>query len=101
MDEERKRALKKQVRDQERREFLSAMPMTFGQATSLIQTLDARLEKEPCDHTLRFTTEWSGQQGLDPDVVTRWTSQHGGYCDCEVAANLADAIEDAGKLQND
>ena len=99
MDEERKRALKQQVRDQERRAFLNAMPMTLAQATALIEVLDTRLSSESCDHTHRLTSEWCNQQRLDPTIVVGWAREHGGYCDCEVAANIAQPIEDAGKLQ--
>jgi hypothetical protein len=99
MDEERKRALKKQVRDQERQTFMNAMPISLLQAHALIEALDARLANEPCDHTLRLTIEWCKQQGLNPEQVADWTRDHGGYCDCEVAANLAEPVEDAGKLR--
>jgi len=99
MDDAQKRALKQQARNQERRVFLNAMPMTLEQAMALIEALDARLMREACDHTHLMTTGWCSQQGLDANVVVDWARDHGGYCDCEVAANLADPIEDAGKLQ--
>jgi hypothetical protein len=99
MDEERKRALKRQVRDHERSSFLSAMPLTLSQASGLIEALNARLEQTSCDHTHRLTREWCEKQGFDPDAVIPWARDHGGYCDCELAANLSDPIEDAGKLQ--
>jgi len=99
MDDERKRALKQRARNQERRTFLNAMPMTLRQASSLIAAIDARLASESCDHTHRMTIEWRRHQGLDANIITDWARNHGGYCDCEVAANLTDPIEDAGKLK--
>ena len=49
--------------------------------------LEAR-EDEGCDRTLRFTEAWARQGGRDVDVIIRAVNELGGYCDCEVLANV-------------
>ncbi len=98
MDDERKRQLKRQARDNERKSFLDAMPITLSQARNLLETLGMKLTH--CDHTHRLTREWCIGQSANVDAVVEWARNNGGYCDCEVLANLADPIEDAGKFPN-
>lgn len=54
--------------------------------------LSTQLEEQLCDHTLRFTKLW-----LDENVdkknrvkVLRGLQNNGGYCDCEVLANVCE-----------
>ncbi len=97
-DDARKRALRKLVRDGERQGFIGAMPITIGQAQSLMVELEKGLLATPCDHTLRILHGWGAANGIDQTTMTSWVQTHGGFCDCEVLANVAERIEDAGKL---
>ena len=42
--------------------------------------------KEKCDHSHRFTEQWSLENGLDPLGVSRFLYSRGMRCDCEVLA---------------
>jgi len=51
--------------------------------------LEQRFAEEPCDHTLRHTKHWLSERRLGniAKIVAGLRNQ-GGYCDCEVAANV-------------
>ena len=59
--------------------------------------LDSELGNHPCDHTLRLTTAWLVANGHEPERVVPWLRENGGYCDCEVLANVEDKLEEAAK----
>ncbi|KAF1699784.1 DUF2695 domain-containing protein [Pseudoxanthomonas suwonensis] len=46
-----------------------------------------------CDHSLRFTRQFLASRGIEPDRVLPWLEEHGGYCDCEVLANVEEHWE--------
>ena len=62
--------------------------------------LDVRLERDGCDNTMRFTTEFlhESDECDDRDEALEWLAERGGFCDCEVLLNVqppddCDAIE--------
>lgn len=59
---------------------------------SLFRAVEARVEGEGCDHTLRATEQWIAEH-QQPETVLGWLKKHGGFCDCEVLANAADHWE--------
>jgi hypothetical protein len=57
----------------------------------LFDWLDLRLGDTECDDTLRLTLEFARQHKLDGKRLSDWTEKYGGYCDCEVLANVPDS----------
>jgi hypothetical protein len=55
---------------------------------SLIEDVDAALASDGCDHSLRATRNWAGAHEVDPDALAASLAHFGGYCDCEVVANV-------------
>ena len=88
----RKAELKKAWKLQQREQLLASVPMPLEQLQALFDHLDA--VGAPCDHTLRHTTEFLRGRELDVERVVPWLHEHGGYCDCEVTANVEDAFAD-------
>jgi hypothetical protein len=43
---------------------------------------------------MRFTTDFLRKRGLDVARVVSWLRDHGGYCDCEVLANVEDEFSE-------
>jgi len=85
--DERRRLLKElKARDRELAE--KELPVPKGLLLSLFDRLDRSLSVDPCDHSLRFTIAWCQDQHVDPDRISEWVKTHGGYCDCEVLANV-------------
>lgn len=88
-DRDRKREWKSLQRIAAREAF----PLADSLLESLFAAVDANVEKDGCDHTLRFTTEWLAANEQPVEKVLAWLYGHGGYCDCEVAANVVDHWE--------
>ena len=86
-----------QWREQQRKAALAALPLPATVLHSLFDTLDAALTSAPCDHTLRLTTQWLSSHGHDPQSVIPWLQSQGGFCDCEVLANVEEKVQDATK----
>jgi hypothetical protein len=87
VDEDRKR-LKHAYKDQQKQAARRAMLLDEPSLNDLLDRLDVRLQDVPCDHTLRLTRAWADERGLDQDAVAASVAEFGGYCDCEVLANV-------------
>src|SRR5262249_17391816 len=89
----RKKALKKAWREQERQGLIASIPMRGQDLRDLFDHLDREGAVE-CDHTLRVTTTFLKRRGLDAERIIAWLREHGGYCDCEVLANVEDEFSE-------
>jgi hypothetical protein len=63
------------------------MPISRPHLAELFAHLDGAL-KEGCDHTSRFTVAFLRSRGLPEATILPWLQDYGGYCDCEVLANV-------------
>jgi hypothetical protein len=79
------------VKEQERRRAEAELPASKDVLQSLFDWLDEKLEADSCDDTLRFTLEFAKANKVDETRLSDWTKQYGGYCDCEVLANVPDS----------
>jgi hypothetical protein len=89
MSDPRKDALKKAWREQENQKLLASIPMPKEALRELFDQLDGALS-QGCDHSLRLTTAFLASKNLDVQQIIPWLREHGGYCDCEVLANVED-----------
>jgi hypothetical protein len=64
------------------------MLLNADQLNSLLDNLDERLVDEGCDRTLRLTREWAADHAVDAAALEESLAHFGGYCDCEVLANV-------------
>jgi hypothetical protein len=97
MDEATKKRLKAQVRDQARKAALAAPPLAIPELEALFAVLDVELGANDCDHTRRLTQAWLERRGHDVETVLAWLDTQGGYCDCEVLANVEQNVDDGKK----
>jgi hypothetical protein len=88
VDDERKRELKRAYKSDEKAAARAKMVLGEEQLNSLLDFLDERLPDDGCDHTLRLTHQWATAQAVDPDRLAQSLAEFGGYCDCEVLANV-------------
>jgi hypothetical protein len=88
MDKQQRKAALKQWKHAERADLVAGMPLSPEQLHRLLDYLDANLKA--CDHTTKLTAIFLHVEQLDKDTVLSWLGEHGGYCDCEVLANLTD-----------
>jgi len=84
---ERHKLLRREAENSARAEEAARMPITKQQLKGLFDHLDGALI-EGCDHTLRFTETYLRSQGLFEVTIFPWLKEYGGYCDCEVLANV-------------
>ncbi len=88
--EERKRLLR-EAADKELSDLRSSLPVAVPVLLELFAHLEAHLKQ--CDHTLSTTEAFVMSTGAEPERVVRWLRSHGGYCDCEVLANVAEVVD--------
>ena len=87
MDKQQRRTAHKQWKHAERADMVAGMPLSPEQLHRLLDYLGANLRV--CDHTTMLTAIFLDVEQLEQDRVLV-VREHGGYCDCEVLANLAD-----------
>jgi hypothetical protein len=59
--------------------------------------LNSALPRDGCDRTRRLTEQWLLQRGHNVLAVLAWLDTQGGYCDCEVLANVEQRVLEAAK----
>jgi hypothetical protein len=69
-----------------------SLPMPADLFRQLFDRLDERLIEDGCDHSLRLTEEFLAGSEVDTEAVLAWLAERGGYCDCEVLANVEDEV---------
>lgn len=72
---------------------LSELPMPKPQLKPFFDYLDENLTEHGCNHTLLFTEQFAKAQNISFEVLKKWASDYGGYCDCEVLANVEDHFD--------
>jgi hypothetical protein len=83
----RRKALKQGVRQEERDQIRSSLPISQPQMRALFDSVDQQLTDQNCDDTLKYTLAFLNQHGLSVEPVIKWLEAAGAYCDCEVLAN--------------
>lgn len=74
-------------------EAIESMPISFKDLGALFNHLDEVFGREGCDHTLAITTAFLDRQSLNKEIIIPWLGEYGGYCDCEVLANVEESWE--------
>ncbi len=97
MDPAEKKRRKTEWRDQQRKAAFAALPLPVAELKALFDMLDVELPRKGCDHSRRLTQTWLINRGYDVERVFAWLDTHGGFCDCEVLANVEERVDDATK----
>jgi hypothetical protein len=88
-DNARRKQLRRQYKEQGYAAARAKFPLTPEQLDALHDHLETYGEPVGCNRTTRVTEAWIGQNGLNLDRVLESLHEAGGYCDCEVLANVA------------
>ena len=83
----RRKEIVREVAAKKRAEAERQLPMSLAQLHGLLDTLDKALVSG-CDHSLQYTESYLNSQNLASEEVVPWLQEHGGFCDCEVLANV-------------
>jgi hypothetical protein len=95
MDKGRKKQLKAQWRDQQRMAAIAALPLPVNDLKVMFDMLDVEIPQKGCDHTRRLTEAWLRRCGHDVESVFAWLDTQGGFCDCEILANVEERVDHA------
>ena len=66
----------------------------------MFDMLDVELPRQGCDHSRRLTQAWLAARGYEAANVFAWLDEHGGYCDCEVLANVEQVVDEARRVMD-
>lgn len=78
-----------QLSGEELDNFLDSLPAGKEDIEDLFDALETRLEREPCNHTLRFAMQFMMENRLNFARLTGWLQENGGFCDCKVLEQIA------------
>jgi hypothetical protein len=92
-EKQRRKELAQRAKQADAALLRASLPVSVGQLQALFNHLDNRLAKENCDDTLRHTQQFATATKLPYEALKSWLATLGGYCDCEVLANVEEKIE--------
>ena len=95
MDKSSRKRLKDQLRAQQRRAALRALPLSIAELVAMFAMLQSELREQGCDRTRRITRAWLVEHGHDIESVGAWLDQHNGCCDCDVHVNVRQHFDEA------
>ena len=94
MEKSKRKEILKAIKEKELAEFRQNLPMSEDKFIQLFELLDAQLHARGCDHSLKLTEQILVNLGVkDVLSVLAWLKEQGGYCDCEVMANVEQKFE--------
>jgi len=97
MDSAKKKRLKAQWRDQQRKAAFAALPLPVGELKAMFDMLNIELPRKGCDHSRRLSQAWLTSRGHNVARVFAWLDTQGGYCDCEILANVEERVDDTAR----
>ncbi|MGI8556321.1 MAG: DUF2695 domain-containing protein [Pyrinomonadaceae bacterium] len=80
-----------QMNGEEIEAFIARLPAGQEEIERLFDYLETRLERESCNHSLRYAMQFMMERRLNFPKITAWLSQNGGYCDCKVLEEIVPA----------
>ncbi|TDR25779.1 DUF2695 domain-containing protein [Flavobacterium cheniae] len=94
-EKERRKIIVKELRLKAKNEFENKLPISRDYFLNLFNYLDEELSENECDHNLEFTINFLNSQNIkNINKVTDWLKDNGGYCDCEVIANVEEMFDE-------
>ena len=93
-DKVRRKQIKDELRSKAKEAFKRSLPISEDKFKALFNYLNITLETEQCsdDHTL--TIWFLDLVGIEhTEAVLVWLIDNGGFCDCEVLANVEELFE--------
>lgn len=78
-----------QMNGEELEAFLKNLPAGQYDIEDLFEFLEYKLEKEECNHSLRFAMQFMMENRLNFPKLSAWLQQNGGFCDCKVLEQIA------------
>lgn len=87
-EKDKRKEILRQLKAKEKESFRKSLPMGEDIFQELFDYLNQNLGDD-CDHGLTMTIGLLKEKGIaNIDRVIEWLNYNGGYCDCEVLANV-------------
>jgi hypothetical protein len=87
-EKENRKALQQEGAERERANAEARMPLSKEELKELFDWVDERLQGIDCDNTLSHTLIFLRDRNLTEELIVPWLGEYGGFCDCEVIANV-------------
>lgn len=88
-EKQRHKQLQKESRRKQREEFEKSLPMGRPLFQYLFDFLDEQLSQYECDGSTGLTELYLEHNKIESkQEVLKWLAGKGGYCDCEILANV-------------
>ena len=91
-EKRRRAALVQAMVAEDTKKAIEEMPISLAHLGQLFDYLDLALEVG-CDHTPKITIAFLNENKLSQNIILPWLQEQGGYCDCEILANVEEAWE--------
>ena len=88
MDKNEKKKILKALKEKKKNEFEKSLPMSRELFEQLFDFLDKKLAEVGCSNTPSLTMDFLKQNDIESEPVLAWLEEYGGYCDCEILANV-------------
>lgn len=92
-EKQRRKELAQQAKAVESTSLLASLPVSLKQLEALFDYLDNKLSEEGCNDTLQHTEHFAAEAQVPYEALKDWLATQGGYCDCEVLANVEEKVE--------
>lgn len=89
-EKQKRKKIFQKLQHQQLAEAIVAMPLKRAELKAMFDWVDQKLLEAGCDHTLRYSEAFLQARHLPIEEITNWLQEYGGYCDCEVIANVED-----------
>ena len=73
--------------------FRESLPMKEMDFLPLFDFLDSELSQNNCQHDFSLLENYCKQKELDFFALAKWFKEQGGFCDCEIIANVEEQFE--------
>ena len=94
-EKERRKQIQKELQEKAQIEFENSLPISRELFQNLFDFLDAELEENGCDDSLKITKQYLDANKIQNiEEVENWLKENGGFCDCEVLYNVEELFED-------
>ncbi len=92
-EKQRRKQMVQQLQANATEQLLASLPLSLMQLKGLFNFLDSELSETACDDTLQLTEQFATESQVNFESLKKWLGEHGGYCDCEVLANVEERFE--------
>ena len=98
-EKKRRRELLADFKAQERANFRAAMPISAEILRELFFFIEREMGKTGCNHCPTAARKFLKSHDLNEKSILDWLGEHGGFCDCEILANVREKWESNAEVE--